>query len=137
MEDELMVAFIAVKRALHQASRDVDPGIFPVLHQLGVAGDQRQWQLAEALGLDASTVSRHVRALLTEGLIESKRDPHDGRATVLSISVTGREYLTERMAERRRDLEAGTRSFTDAERAELVRLLNKLAADLVRSKEQS
>ena len=43
-------------------------------------GDPSGGPLAEAIGLDASTVSRHVRALLEDGLVVAERDPADGHA---------------------------------------------------------
>ena len=66
-----------------------DPGAFPVLHHLAVRGPSRQGPLADALGLDASTVSRHVRSLVADGWVEVARDPDDGRATVLTITARG------------------------------------------------
>jgi len=129
-EDELLFAFVALKRAMAARTVGVDPGIYQVLHQLAVTGPVRQGALAELLGLDASTVSRHVRSLVKDGLIDASRDPADGRATQLSISDKGRARMTERLRLHRTRLQAATATFTPEERAELVRLLNTLAARL-------
>ncbi len=134
-EDELLVAFVAVKRGFQGASVGVDPGSFPLLHHLATAGPTRQGQLAEAIGLDASTVSRHVRALIDDGLVEATRDPQDGRAMVLDIAPAGQEYLAAHLTRNRQTLQAATASFSEAERAELIRLLQKLAANLADIKE--
>ncbi len=136
-EDELLVAIAAVKRGFHANAVGVDPGTFPVLHHLAAVGPSRQAALAEALGLDASTVSRHVRALVDEGLVESSRDPDDGRATVLSITDPGGDFLMDRLRSHRETLQAATSDFTEGERAELVRLLHKLAAALAAHKENA
>ncbi|MCU0301360.1 MAG: MarR family winged helix-turn-helix transcriptional regulator [Candidatus Nanopelagicales bacterium] len=129
-EDELLVAFVAVKRAFVARSLGGDPGVFPILHHLAVAGPSRQGALAEAIGLDASTVSRHVRALVVDGFVATARDPEDGRATVLTLTDAGREHLVARLRANRATLRAATEDFTAAERAELVRLLHKLVARL-------
>ena len=126
-EDELLVAMVNLKRAFHARSIGVDPGAFPVLHHLAAHGPVRQNALADALGLDASTVSRHVRGLAAEGHVAVGRDPDDGRATLLSLTPSGRQYLEQRMQAHRSALQAATAEFDPAERAELVRLLHKLA----------
>jgi DNA-binding MarR family transcriptional regulator len=134
-EDELLVAIAAVKRGFQANAVGVDPGAFPVLHHLAASGPSRQAALAEALGLDASTVSRHVRALVDERLVEASRDPDDGRATVLVISGPGMAFLMDRLRTHRETLRAATSDFTPSERTELVRLLHKLAAALGAHKE--
>jgi DNA-binding MarR family transcriptional regulator len=126
-EDALLVAMLAVKRAFQARAVGLDPGVFPVLHHLASAGASRQGALAEALGLDASTVSRHVRTLAAEGLVAVARDPEDGRATVLRITHAGREHLAARLRVHRASLQAATSTFTRQERDDLVRLLTKLA----------
>lgn len=128
-----MMAFVAVKRALHNASYGVDPGIFPVLHHLAITGEQRQGQIAEAIGLDASTISRHVRTLQSEGLIESMRDPADRRAWVVTISPAGRDFLNRHLDRNRRVFAQATADFTDQQRRELIELLTKLASNITAS----
>lgn len=134
-EDELLVAIVAVKRALQTQSIGVDPGAFPVLHLLAAQGPSRQSTVAEVLGLDASTVSRHVRSLTNEKLVVATRDPDDGRAVRLSLTDKGRDYLTARLRAHREALHEATSSLEPEERTELVRLLHKLAAALAGPKE--
>ncbi len=134
-EDELLVAFIGVKRALRLASVGADQGAFPILHHLATSGPTRQGHLADAIGLDASTVSRHVRVLIDEGHIAAGRDPQDGRASVLSVSASGLEHLGQRLTSHRETLAAATASFSPTERDELIRLLDKLAERLNHLKE--
>jgi len=134
-EDELLVAMVSLKRALLARTIGTDAGVFPLLHQLATSGPTRQGSLAELLRLDASTISRHVRGLVSEGLVEVAPDPADGRAIVLSLTARGQDRLTERMKANRALLRAATAEFTTQERAELVRLLHKLADSLVGEEE--
>jgi len=46
--------------------------------------------LAELIGLDASTASRYVQKLVEGGLVERKTDPNDRRVTLLSVTEKGR-----------------------------------------------
>jgi DNA-binding MarR family transcriptional regulator len=128
-EDELLVAVINLKRALHQigdtADGAVEPGVFQVLHHLASVGASRPGQIASALGLDASTVSRHVRTLTRRGLIASVRDRTDGRASVLTLTDAGIAFLSRNVRLRREAMARGTAGFTPNERDELIRLLQK------------
>lgn len=134
-EDELLVAFASVKRGFHASAVGLDPGGFPVLHHLAAKGQCRSGHLAEALGLDASTVSRHVRALVDDGLVQATRDPRDGRATVLSITDEGKVVLAEALRRHRNRLRVAVSGFTEQEKAELIRLLRKLAVTLTDQRE--
>jgi hypothetical protein len=64
-----------------------------------------------------------------EGLLEVERHPDDHRATVLTLTDSGRTFLLERLRVHRATLRAVTDDFTPQERTELVRLLDKLAAN--------
>jgi DNA-binding MarR family transcriptional regulator len=52
-------------------------------------------QLAVRAGLDPSTVSRAVAALVSHGLVERRADPDDGRASVLVTTDRGRSALAD------------------------------------------
>lgn len=52
-------------------------------------------ELAHVAGLDQSTVSRAVAALVSHGLVDRLPDPADKRASILAISPAGREALKE------------------------------------------
>jgi DNA-binding MarR family transcriptional regulator len=51
-------------------------------------------ELAGRAGLDQSTVSRTVAALVGHGLVRREADPQDGRASVLLVTDKGRAALT-------------------------------------------
>lgn len=134
LEDELLIALVNVRRAFsNRAAGDgvvLDPGLFPLLHHLAVAGRMRQGQLAGAMRLDASTISRHVRSLVRDGLIQAAKDEVDARAVMLEITEQGRAALGADLVARRDVITAGSQEFSAAEKAELIRLLNKFTAAL-------
>ena len=64
------------------------------------AGEIRASDLASALFVTKTSISRYVNEMLEEGLLVQRRDPSDGRATLLSVSPAGRRELEEREARR-------------------------------------
>ncbi len=58
-------------------------------------GDCRLKDLAAAMGLDPSTVSREVSGLMAAGLVARHPDPRDGRAAVLALTDAGQDRLTQ------------------------------------------
>ena len=60
-----------------------------VLHHLTAHGPLRTSRLAELLGLDPSTTSRHVASLERSGHVERVADPDDGRAWLVQASPDG------------------------------------------------
>jgi len=137
MEDELMVALVSVKRGLQAVSTGMDPGGFPILHHLAAGGPARSGHIADVLHLDASTVSRHARGLVEDGMVSAERDPSDGRATVLAITDAGRKALGESLRRHREVLRTATSDLSEHERTELVRLLHKLAGALAHQRENA
>ena len=62
-----------------------------VLHHLTAVGPTRLSRLAELLGLDPSTTSRHVSALERSGHVERVADPDDRRAWLVQASESGHQ----------------------------------------------
>ncbi|MFJ9867953.1 MarR family winged helix-turn-helix transcriptional regulator [Streptomyces sp. NPDC101165] len=73
---------------------------FTLLLRLGQApgGRMRRVDLAEALGLTASGVTRGLAPLERIGLVTREPDARDARVAYASLTGTGRERLTEMLA---------------------------------------
>ena len=65
----------------------------PLLAKLVNQGPARSRDLAEAVCLDPSTVSRQVEQLVRAGHVVRTADPHDGRATLLRATPAGVDEL--------------------------------------------
>ncbi|HEU4491343.1 MAG TPA: MarR family transcriptional regulator [Jiangellales bacterium] len=128
----LVPALFAIGRRLRRASGDtaVDQAGLVVLHRLACAPDVRPSDIAADLGLDASTVSRHLRALEQLGLVERAGDPEDRRAQRVSLSHHGRDVLDRAIAQRQAVVAAALAGWSDTDRRTLERLLVRLADDL-------
>jgi DNA-binding MarR family transcriptional regulator len=93
-------------------------------------GPVRMSDLATTACLDQSTVSRHLRHLEEQGLVTRSPDPDDRRATLLELSDSGRGVLERAVAARSQVIADATAAWSPADRADLTRLLTRLADDL-------
>jgi DNA-binding MarR family transcriptional regulator len=71
----------------------VDDATYPVLSGLARSGSATASRLAEQIGLDRTVTTRHATRLEQAGLITRAADPHDARATVLSLTPDGRDAV--------------------------------------------
>ena len=108
----------------------IDRTVYPVLARVGDEGALRLTDLAAALGLDTSTVSRHVQYLATKGLVERQPDPDDRRAGVLRLTRAGHAALARIRSVRRDMLESLFEGWTQKDQRELGRLLSRFAEAL-------
>lgn len=112
--------YVRVDRAGYLALR--------TLERLGAAHTNA---LAEALHLDASTVTRQVTALVGSGLVARRPNPSDGRSSTLSLTAEGRRTMLEVEHERQRVLGEMFSDWDQVERADAARVLTKLNDSLV------
>lgn len=87
------------RSALYDAVLDaapigVDRQTYPVLSGLARLGPQSAARLADEVGVDRSGTSRYADRLEDAGLIQRSPDPHDGRATLLSLTPEGSKAVT-------------------------------------------
>ncbi|MEW1962612.1 MarR family transcriptional regulator [Microbacterium sp. NPDC077644] len=104
------------------------PALFRMLDALATAADPLSVsELGEAIGVDQPRASRLVQQGVQRGLVQREADPEDARRTRIALTDDGRRIAKGMRGERRQLLSKALESFTDAEKAELARLLGKLA----------
>ncbi|MEU1971343.1 MarR family winged helix-turn-helix transcriptional regulator [Microbacterium sp. NPDC019599] len=84
-------------------------------------------ELGEAVGVDQPRASRLVQQAVEMGLVRREADPDDARRTRIALTEQGRSIVTGFRGERRDAVGSALAAFSDDERAELARLLTKLA----------
>ncbi len=116
------------QRLLADAGVELDRSSHPILRRVEEAGRLRVTELADALGLDVSTISRQVRVLEERRMLRRATDEADRRARALEIPDAGALAL-------KRLREARVRLVTDvlaewdtADVRALAPLLSRLAA---------
>lgn len=108
-------------RVLERGAHGVEGSALAALSHLVKDGDQRASTLAERLGLDPSTMSRHVAALVRSGHVERVSDPEDGRAALLRATDAGRQAFAGTQRLRTRLLDVALASWDPAEVDALAR----------------
>ena len=102
-QSELLSALLALVRGIdrvhssgalvERSGVSLERGLHPVLMTIAALEPIRTTELATALALKSSTVSRHAARLEHLGLLERSVDPADGRASLLALSAEGRDTL--------------------------------------------
>ena len=84
-------------------------------------------EIAEAVGVDQPRASRLVQQAVDLDLVRREADPDDARRTRVALTDAGARLVRGFRGERREAIDAALAAFTDDERAQLARLLTKLA----------
>lgn len=103
---------------------------FVVLHDAVAATGLSQRELADRIGLEGATLTRHLDRMEAEGLIVRRHDPHDRRVWRIEPTPEGKQLYgrLRRTADRlERALTAG---LDDAEVATLRHLLVRLRENM-------
>jgi DNA-binding MarR family transcriptional regulator len=130
---EQLPRFIRLVHALKsQAARTDarDRAALVLLYPLVRLGPLRQGALADLVHADPSTVSRHVAALVEQGLVRRVADETDGRASRLVVTDAGHAALETLRHEREAHLERVTADWDTADLAHLTTLFGRLLDDI-------
>lgn len=110
----------------------VDGPTLGVMFEIHSRGPVRLSDIATCVGLDASTVSRHVAGLERDGHVAREADPADGRASRLVLTEGGRSVMTQAIERRRAVFGAALEDWSQPDRESLQRLFDRLADDIER-----
>jgi DNA-binding MarR family transcriptional regulator len=105
--------------------KNLHPGQMPLLGNLWKEEGQSQRALASKLGIKPSTINVMIGRLEKNGIIYKTQDPTDQRKSLVYLTEEGKnlqEDIKQKMDEVRDEV---MKSFTEEEKNELVRLLNK------------
>ena len=116
----------------HPLHGDPEPAAFAVLATLCHGAASRPSELASAVRLDLSTISRHIQALEADGLLVKLRDPRDGRSRRLKATAAGRAAISRAVARRVELFRRATSRWSPQDLRTLVGMLTRLAEDLKR-----
>ena len=86
----------------------------------------RQKDIADAIGINASSLSEQIDALETDRYIERKANPEDKRSTLIVLTEKGRARAYEVQDERQKMAADFCKKLTEAEKDTLIELLDKL-----------
>lgn len=113
------------------ARENITPGLLGMLQVIAANPGLAQSRLAEAMEVDRSTIVKVVDQLQARGLIVREPSPHDKRSHCLRLTDEGSTSLRRMQKLMLQHEEEFTRVLSAEERAQLIRLLERLhgAAD--------
>ena len=130
--DEIVRGLLSIVRAVHKGfeSMALDKGALMVLTSIRHFDKTRPSAVAEFCGLDISTISRHIKKLEEDALVERSPDPADGRAHLMRLSAKGTAMLAHAEQVRREELGSAISGWDEEDRRVLRAILGRLAEDL-------
>lgn len=105
------------------------PG-YAVLRSIAEAGELSMGDLARECAMDPAATGRQVRSLEEDGLVERTTGSDDGRIVVVRLTQAGRAVLQRIVEVRTGHLSKVLAGWSDDDRKELVRLVDRLVDDL-------
>lgn len=133
IEQQLTILLRRVQ-SIHLVTSDgaveLDRSAYGIMCRLADEGPSRLGVLAQAFGLDPSTITRQVQSLEAGGFVQRTTDPTDRRASILALSEVGSTVLQDTREYRRNRLREVLADWSDADREELGRVLEKFNASL-------
>ena len=104
---------------------DLDRSAYGILCRLADEGPQRVGSLAQAFGLDPSTITRQVQALESAAMVMRQSDPSDRRASIVDLTTEGATALAESRERRRARLQEALAEWSEDDLGTFGRLLEK------------
>ncbi len=101
-----------------------------ILHVLAGLGESRGGDLAAALLVDPSVISRQLAGLVADGLVDRRPDPADARAALVAVSPAGTRLLGDWHETATGLLHERLADWSPADLAAAGALLRRLADDL-------
>jgi DNA-binding MarR family transcriptional regulator len=122
----LVAALFTVNGGLTRAVKQrPKAGELRLLQTVAAHEGSRPSELAEAMGVDRSLVTRQLRDLEDEGKVKVSPDPRDGRAFIAELTEEGRRQIAELTEFGLRRFESFVADWDSDEIRELTRLLWK------------
>jgi DNA-binding MarR family transcriptional regulator len=108
VEERVLALILRANRAriyedmLRGAGVEMDKALYPVLSAAAAIGPARVSEIAELIGLNPTTVSRHLASLEKMGLVSRSSSDLDGRAAPVELTGAGKSAVRNLRKARRR-----------------------------------
>ncbi|MGZ4597848.1 MAG: MarR family winged helix-turn-helix transcriptional regulator [Actinomycetes bacterium] len=126
IETELLMLSRWLEAVQRRQDYPMDRAAYVLLRRLAAHGPQRVAELASALGLDGSTVTRQLTALDRAGHIARRRHPDDARATVVEATPEGLAAMESLRGYRQERIAGHFADWTPGEQDQLYDVLHRL-----------
>lgn len=112
------------------AGSDVDHAGYLVLKRIQVDGPIRITDLADLMGVEPSTASRHVQTLEENGWLEKQPQTEDRRVILAGVTPSGLAVVERVETERHRIFDRALADWPDEDVDRFVELFERFASDL-------
>lgn len=125
------------RKFLDELGEQIAPGVLRAVRAVDRPGEPEPYMgdLAAALSVDASTVTRLVDQAVAGGYLERRPSPEDQRRTAVGLTADGKDLLARANTIRRRLLGDVTAAWPEEDLATMTDLLARLTRDLDRLEE--
>ncbi|MDQ1585226.1 MAG: hypothetical protein QOJ90_822 [Actinomycetota bacterium] len=126
VETELLLLARWLEANQRRQRYPMDRAAYLLLRRLDADGPQRVAELATALGLDGSTVTRQLTTLEGAGHVRRSAHPTDARATLVTATSAGRRAMDALRRHRQERIALLLDGWSPRERSELARVVGHL-----------
>ena len=114
------------------APLQLGPGRYLYLFGLYVKDGRKQQEVADTIGVDKAAATRAISRLEENGYVRRESDENDRRSMRVYLTSKGRELQPQLEAAAKHCIDSMTTALVDSERRVPRRLLEKMAAPLIR-----
>jgi DNA-binding MarR family transcriptional regulator len=108
----------------------LDRAAVVILRELSAAGAVRLGELANALRVEASTITRQVQKLTRAGYVKRIPDPSDNRAQIIVLTSSGNAAAAQVAAQAGQGISAALAHWAPSDLHQLATLLGRVLDDL-------
>jgi DNA-binding MarR family transcriptional regulator len=115
---------------VHAVGSDIDRAGYLVLKRIQLEGPTRITDLADRMGVEPSTASRHVQTLEEHGWLEKQPQTEDRRVILAGVTPSGLAVVERVETERHRIFDRALAEWDDEDVDRFVELFERFANDL-------
>ncbi|MCL6603298.1 MAG: MarR family transcriptional regulator [Paenibacillus sp.] len=104
----------------------ISPSRLRLLHELFQVDEISQIKLQKAVDIDAAAITRHLKGLEEDGVINRRNNPADNRVTLVSLTEKGREKIVSYRKEKKQFINGLLAQFNEQDRTDLIHLLSRI-----------
>ncbi len=103
---------------------------FEILHKLDQVEEINQTMLQKAINIDSAAITRHLKQLETEGMVQRRKSAEDNRVTIVHLTDEGRKHIDGYKTEKANFMNQLMQDFNEIEIEQLANYLERMQNNL-------
>jgi DNA-binding MarR family transcriptional regulator len=108
----------------------ISPSRFRLLLQLYYTDEISQTSLQKELQIDSAAVTRHLKQLEADGIVERRMNPNDNRVTLVRLSNHGRQEIVSFQEEKARFMTQLLQDFSKEEQQQFSSMIQRMQTNI-------